>query len=156
MTRRDFIQGTTGLLTLAMIPESTYAGIHTQTKPIDLKSFHESRKFADLPMARVAYIERGSGPAALFLHGFPLNSYQWRGALDRLSLYRRCIAADFMGLGYTEAPEDTDISLQAQADMLAALLDHLKIDQAASSLTTRAASSRNSSLRVMGGACDRC
>jgi haloalkane dehalogenase len=127
MTRRDFLQGTTGLLTLAMIPESTYAGTHT--KPIDLKSFHESRKFANLPMARVAYIERGSGPVALFLHGFPLNSYQWRGALDRLSPYRRCIAADFMGLGYTEAPADGDISLQAQADMLAALLDHLKIDQ---------------------------
>lgn len=23
-------------------------------------------------------VERGKGPAALFIHGFPLNSYQWR------------------------------------------------------------------------------
>jgi pimeloyl-ACP methyl ester carboxylesterase len=96
---------------------------------IDIKEFHRMRRYADLPMARVAYVERGKGPVALFLHGFPLNGYQWRGALERLSPYRRCITADFMGLGYTEAPADADISIPAQADMLAALLDHLKIDE---------------------------
>ena len=96
---------------------------------IDVYEFHRMRKFADLPMGRIAYIERGAGPVALFLHGFPLNGYQWRGALERLSPFRRCIAADFMGLGYTEAPEPADLSLPAQADMLAALLAHLKIDQ---------------------------
>jgi len=96
---------------------------------IDVKQFHQMRRFADLPMGRIAYIERGAGPVALFLHGFPLNGYQWRGAIERLSPYRRCIAADFMGLGYSEVPADADLSLPAQADMLAALLDHLKIDE---------------------------
>ncbi len=113
------------MLSLAMLPESLHAIGHSG--PIDIKSFHQSRRFADLPVSRVAYIERGTGPAALFLHGFPLNGYQWRGAIDRLSKHRRCIAADFMGLGYTETPEGQDISLPAQADMLAALLDHLHI-----------------------------
>ncbi len=130
MTRRDFLHQSSTMLSLAMIPEaiipeSLQAMGHPA--PIDIRTFHQSRRFADLPMSRVAYIERGRGPAALLLHGFPLNGYQWRGALDRLSPYRRCIAADFMGLGYTETPEGQDISLPAQADMLAALLDHLKI-----------------------------
>jgi len=39
-----------------------------------------------------------AGAAALFLHGAPLNGFQWRGAIDRLTPYRRCIAPDFMGI----------------------------------------------------------
>jgi haloalkane dehalogenase len=45
-----------------------------------------------------------------------------------LSAQRRCIAPDFMGLGYTETPEGQDLSPQAQTDMLVALLDTLSID----------------------------
>jgi pimeloyl-ACP methyl ester carboxylesterase len=97
---------------------------------MNAKEFHASRKFANLPISRIAYVERGRGPAALFLHGYPLNGFQWRGALDRLSKHRRCIAPDFMGLGYTETPEDQNLSPQAQADMLAAFLDQLRIDAA--------------------------
>ena len=36
----------------------------------------EARRSGD-----IAYVERGRGEAALFLHGFPLNGFQWRGAL---------------------------------------------------------------------------
>ena len=79
-------------------------------------------------MARVAYVERGTVPvSALFMHGFPLNSYQWRGALQRLSKYRHCIAPDVMGLGFTEVPATQPITPATQAAMLAALLDRLNI-----------------------------
>jgi pimeloyl-ACP methyl ester carboxylesterase len=97
-------------------------------KPIDAKAFHASRKFADLSVSRVAYVERGSGQAALFVHGYPLNGYQWRGALDRLQAYRRCIAPDVMGMGHTKTPAGRTISPATQADMLAMLLDSLHID----------------------------
>ncbi len=89
-------------------------------------AFRAARKFAELPFGRIAYAERGAGPAtALFLHGAPLNSFQWRGALERLSPYRRCIAPDFMGLGYSEVPAGQSLAAGAQAGMLAALLDKL-------------------------------
>jgi len=94
-------------------------------KPMDVAQFHAARKFADLPYGRIAYVERGRGAAALFLHGYPLNGYQWRGALDRLSTHRRCIAPDFLGLGYTEAPEGADLRPGTQMAMLAKLLDTL-------------------------------
>jgi pimeloyl-ACP methyl ester carboxylesterase len=81
-------------------------------------------------MNRVAYVERGKGPAAIFLHGYPLNGFQWRGALPRLGRYRRGIAFDFMGLGYTETAETQDLSPAAQADMVAILLDALSINAA--------------------------
>jgi len=57
----------------------------------------------------------------------PLNGFQWRGALERLSPHRRWIAPDSMGLGYTEVPEGRRLEPEAQASMLAALLDALAI-----------------------------
>jgi pimeloyl-ACP methyl ester carboxylesterase len=63
----------------------------------------------------------------LFLHGFPLNSFQWRGALDRLAPYRRCIAPDFLALGYTEVADGQSVAPDAQVAMLVALLDKLGI-----------------------------
>jgi pimeloyl-ACP methyl ester carboxylesterase len=74
-------------------------------------------------------VERGRGLAALFIHGYPLNSFQWRGALERLQPYRRCIAPDVMGLGYTQTPEGQTISPATQAEMLALLLDALHLDR---------------------------
>jgi pimeloyl-ACP methyl ester carboxylesterase len=139
MMRREFLRGTFGVAGASLLSEVALGvgggavvvnpSSKIGTGAIDIKEFHRMRRFADLPMGRIAYVERGSGSVALFLHGFPLNGYQWRGALERLSPYRRCITADFMGLGYSEAPADGDLSLPAQADMLASLLDHLKIDE---------------------------
>lgn len=42
-----------------------------------------ARRYTRTAFGRIAHVERGSGPAALFLHGFPLNGFQWRGAFDR-------------------------------------------------------------------------
>ena len=100
----------------------------TTPASLTVAEFHASRRFADTRFGRIAYIERGSGPAALFLHGFPLNGFQWRGALPRLAGLRRCLAPDFMGLGHSEVPESQSLSPQAQTDMLVALLDVLGID----------------------------
>jgi len=88
--------------------------------------WREARKFAELPFARVAYVEKGEGAAALFVHGFSLNGYQWRGALDRLHLHRRCIAPDLMSMGWTETGQE--ISPATQATMLGQLLDKLQIE----------------------------
>lgn len=97
-------------------------------RPLDAAAYRASRRFAQLPFGRIAYIERGEGAAAVFLHGAPLNGYQWRGAIDRLSAHRRCIAPDFMGLGYSEIPAGQSLAADAQTAMLAALLDSLAID----------------------------
>jgi pimeloyl-ACP methyl ester carboxylesterase len=91
--------------------------------------FHSSRKFADTSFGRIAHVERGSGPAALFVHGFPLCGYQWRFALDELSSMRTCIAPDMMGVGYTEVRPGPDISFESQAKALNALLEAKSIGQ---------------------------
>jgi haloalkane dehalogenase len=94
---------------------------------IDAEAFRAARRFANMHFGKIAYVEYGAGETALFLHGFPLNGFQWRGALERLSAYRRCIAPDFMGLGYTVVAEGQSVVAAAQVDMLLALLDQLSI-----------------------------
>jgi haloalkane dehalogenase len=106
------------------IPKGTAT---TERAHIDAASFHASRQYARTSFGRIAYVERGTGPAALFMHGLPLNGFQWRGALERLSPYRRCIAPDSMGLGYSEIPEGQSLAPGAQAMMFSAFLDTLGI-----------------------------
>lgn len=96
---------------------------------MDIASFHASRRFADVKSGRIAYFERGQGPAALFIHGVPINGYHWRHIIDRVQHLRRCIAIDLMGLGYTEIAPSQDVSFTAQAQMIAEVLDKLEIDK---------------------------
>jgi haloalkane dehalogenase len=93
----------------------------------DATSWNASRQFVSTRFGNIAYADRGSGQAALFLHGFPLNSFQWRGALDRLSAYRRCIAPDSLGLGYTQVAPGVSVTPATQVQMLSAVLDSLSI-----------------------------
>ena len=93
----------------------------------DAATFHAARRHVGTPMGRIACVEHGRGDAALFLHGFPLSSYQWRGAIERLSPYRRCIAPDFLGLGETEVAEGQGVAPNDQVAMLVALLDALGV-----------------------------
>jgi haloalkane dehalogenase len=125
MTRRDFLYSSSAAAGSALLSRTT---AHADTKPIDAKTFGASRKFAKLPISNVAYMERGRGIAALFVHGYPLNGFQWRGAIERLQPHRRCIAPDVMGLGHTQTPQGQPISPATQAEMLAMLLDFLHID----------------------------
>jgi haloalkane dehalogenase len=91
--------------------------------------FHQARKFADTTFGRIAYVEKGSGPAALFIHGFPVNGFAWRDVLDDLAPARRCIAPDLMGLGYTEIKADQDLGFDQQAAMIAGFMDRLRLSQ---------------------------
>jgi len=90
---------------------------------------HATRKSIDTPSGRISYVEQGSGPVALFVHGVLLNGHLWRHQLEHLGDVRRCIALDLMGHGATEIKPDQDVSSDAQAVMLGQFLDALKIDQ---------------------------
>jgi haloalkane dehalogenase len=91
--------------------------------------FQSSRNFVQTAFGRIAYVERGNGPVALFVHALPLCGYQWRYALDEVSSMRTCVAPDLMGLGYSEIPARQDISFESQAKLLAAFLDGRSIKQ---------------------------
>ncbi|HMB91478.1 MAG TPA: alpha/beta fold hydrolase [Rhodothermales bacterium] len=95
--------------------------------PLNAAAFHATRQYAETRFGKISYVEQGSGDAALFLHGFPLNSFQWRGALERLSAHRRCVAPDFLGMGYTDVADGQGVAPDDQMAMLVTLLDTLSI-----------------------------
>lgn len=101
----------------------------TEPIPFNAARFHAARRFALLPLGRIAYVEQGAGDVALFVHGVPLNGFHWRHVMHGLQDLRRCIAVDLMGLGYSEIGEDQDMSFPAQARMLLQFLDALGLDR---------------------------
>ena len=122
MVRREFIKR--GLVATAAIGLPGCAVATTASgRPLTATAFHRARRFATTRFGRIAYVEQGEGATALFLHGWPLNGFHWRGSLAALAAHRRCIAPDFMGLGFTEVAEGQDLAPAAQADMLAAFMD---------------------------------
>jgi pimeloyl-ACP methyl ester carboxylesterase len=90
--------------------------------------FAALRKTIDTSFGRIATYETGSGPAALFVHGYPLSAYHWRHQLTALADVRRCIAVDLLGLGYTQPAPGATVGYREQARMLLELADVLGLD----------------------------
>jgi pimeloyl-ACP methyl ester carboxylesterase len=96
---------------------------------MNVREFHDRRQFVDLPQGKIAYVEEGKGPVALFVHGVPLNGFHWRHVIAGVADMRRCIALDLMGLGYSDIRPAQDVSFTAQAEMLRHFVDALGIDR---------------------------
>ncbi|HVI58253.1 MAG TPA: alpha/beta hydrolase [Luteimonas sp.] len=127
LDRRTFLLSATGALA-GCLPGLPGNGGPARGPTLEATRFHAARRYARTGFGDIAYVERGEGPAALFLHGFPLNGFQWRGAIARLAPYRRCIAPDFLGMGHTRVADGQACGPDAQVAMLLALLDALSVD----------------------------
>ena len=81
--------------------------------------------------ARLYYEDRGSGTPILLTHGFGASTGMWRGQVEAFQNRYRLITWDMRGHGQTTCPEELSNFSQALTDDdMAALLDHLEIDQA--------------------------
>lgn len=128
MQRRQFLTAMS-LLAVAAAGSAQAEGALPRAED-DAKAAHAwnaERRYLTTRFGDIAYVERGAGPVALFLHGFPLNGFQWRGAFDRLSGERRCIAPDSLGLGFTRVAPGQGVTPSDQVEMLVAFLDALGI-----------------------------
>ncbi len=77
------------------------------------------------------YVERGDGPPLVLVHGFLGSTANFDDVIERLAPYRRVVALDLPGFGYSDRPLDIDLSLTAMAELLSAALDRLGIERAA-------------------------
>lgn len=95
---------------------------------MDLDEFSRAKRFLHLADGtRVAYVDEGSGPPVLLLHGCPFSSFVWRNVIAQLAPAHRCVAPDLLGLGDTETAPGADWSLPAQEAMVLGLLDQLDL-----------------------------
>ncbi len=88
-------------------------------------------RFVHVGGLRVRYLERGSGPAALLLHGASLGSSAdvWTGNLDALAARGlRVIAFDQPGFGLSDEPPDASLGFRTR--FVPALMDALGLARA--------------------------
>src|SRR5439155_1989954 len=68
-----------------------------------------SHQFADINGIRMHYVEAGSGPLVVMLHGFPESWYSWRHQLPALAgAGFHAVAPDMRGYGQTDRPEPVE------------------------------------------------
>jgi pimeloyl-ACP methyl ester carboxylesterase len=77
---------------------------------------------------KLGYLDRGSGPAVLFIHGLLGSNRSWTNLIDGLDTDHRLLAPDLFGHGMSDKPRG-DYSLGAHAATLRDLLDRLDIDR---------------------------
>lgn len=73
----------------------------------------------------------GEGPPVVFCHGTPWSSWLWNGVADVLASAFTVFRWDMLGYGTSDMAEGQDVSLGAQAELFAALLDYWNLDSPA-------------------------
>lgn len=76
------------------------------------------------------YVEQGTGPPLVLLHGFLGSTVTFSELIERLRPHQRVVALDLPGFGYSDRPLDIDRSHTAVADLLCTALDRLGIERA--------------------------
>ncbi|MDA4108036.1 alpha/beta fold hydrolase [Mycolicibacterium holsaticum] len=70
---------------------------------VDDTLFPFDSRYLDIAGHRVHYVDEGSGPTLLFLHGNPTWSFLYRDVIASLRDEFRCIAVDYPGFGLSTA-----------------------------------------------------
>lgn len=86
--------------------------------------------FESVAGARLHYVDVGSGPPVVLLHGFASSLEVWKDVVPALSRCNRVVAVDLKGFGWSDRPEG-DYSPRGHAQLIWALLHRLGIEQAA-------------------------
>lgn len=88
-----------------------------------------TEKFATLYGAKIRYVEAGSGPTVVLLHGMGGNAESWAATIPALAQKYHVIAPDQIGFGKSDKPL-IPYRVAVYVDFLDALLKELKIDKA--------------------------
>src|SRR5262245_7603369 len=77
----------------------------------------------------LAYVDTGSGPPAVFVHGNPTSSYLWRNVIPYVQGRARCLAPDLVGMGESGAAPNGAYRFVDHARYLDAWFDALRLDR---------------------------
>nr|XP_012297881.1 mesoderm-specific transcript homolog protein-like isoform X2 [Aotus nancymaae] len=119
-----------GLLAMPLL--AAYLHIPPPQLSPALHLWKSSGKFFTYKGLRIFYQDSvgvvGSLEIVVLLHGFPISSYDWYKIWEGLTLrFRRLIALDFLGFGFSDKPRLHHYSIFEQASIVEALLRHLRL-----------------------------
>lgn len=119
---------------LAVRQDERYIVTVAEPAVIDLGPIRHLFPFAqhrfNVPGGAINYVDEGSGPAVLMLHGNPTWSFYYRRLIIALRETHRVIVPDHIGCGLSDKPQDYPYRLVDHIDNLGLLLSHLGIDEA--------------------------
>ncbi len=96
---------------------------------VDDELFPFESRFVELDGNVVHYVDEGSGPILLMLHGNPVWSFVYREVIAALRDRFRCIALDFPGFGLSTGAPGYRYLAQDHAALLVSFLDRLDLSQ---------------------------
>jgi len=79
----------------------------------------------DLDGARLRYLQAGSGPPLILLHGLLGYSFSWRFTIPALAPYATVYAPDMLGAGFSDRPANIDHSMRGTALRILRFADNL-------------------------------
>jgi haloalkane dehalogenase len=88
-------------------------------------------KILDLDGLRYHYLDEGSGPPVVMVHGNPTWSFYYRDLVLALRDQYRAVAPDHIGCGRSDKPDDSryEYTLERRVQDLGALIDSLGFDK---------------------------
>jgi haloalkane dehalogenase len=132
ITRRNLFLTTSLALAGATVlgPEPVLAQAEDTSSPYGLpisSEFPFTKQTADVLGSTMTYVDEGTGPVVLFLHGNPTSSYLWRNIIPHVVADGfRAIAPDLIGMGDSGKP-DIGYTFGEHAAYLDALIDTLDL-----------------------------
>ncbi|SMC95833.1 alpha/beta fold hydrolase [Lentzea albidocapillata] len=92
---------------------------------VDDNLFPFESRFVDIDGHTVHYVDEGSGPTLLLLHGNPTWSFLWRDVIRALRDDFRCIALDYPGFGLSTPKPGYRYLPEEHADVVTGFVDAL-------------------------------
>src|SRR4051812_20025305 len=85
---------------------------------LDTEAYPFAPHYVALRQGRVHYVDEGSGPVMLLVHGTPTWSFEYRHLIRAFSARFRVIAPDHLGFGLSDRPQRFSYSPEAHAEVL--------------------------------------
>jgi pimeloyl-ACP methyl ester carboxylesterase len=79
--------------------------------------------------ARMRYLQAGTGPPLILLHGLLGYSFSWRFTIPALAPYATVYALDMLGAGFSDRAQGLDHSMRATALRVLRFADNLGLEQ---------------------------
>jgi haloalkane dehalogenase len=92
-----------------------------------IENFPYQHLYASIDGHKVHYIDEGTGPVILLLHGNPTFSYLYRHMIKLLKTNYRVVALDYPGFGLSQAVEGFDYLASSQSNVVEQFVDELKL-----------------------------
>ena len=118
------------LLVAATSPETLFGVSTSMNEPswLDRDEYPFASRWFQVPAGRLHYVDHGSGPPVVMVHGNPTWSFLYRHLIKQLQPKYRCIAMDHLGFGLSDKPRDWSYLPKDHAANLSALIDALQLE----------------------------